>query len=70
MAIQIWVFTLFGEVPRNRLIRKCCLIHFEEEFYLPPFVMKLSDGESAHDEVIGQEDEPPIDVFRIIRNPT
>jgi len=28
-AIQIWVFTAFSEVPKNRLMRRCCLIHLK-----------------------------------------
>jgi hypothetical protein len=26
-AIQIWVLIALEELPRNRVIRKCCLIH-------------------------------------------
>ena len=29
MAIQIWVLTALAEVPMNRLIRRCCLIHLK-----------------------------------------
>ena len=28
-AIQIWVFTAFSEVPKKRLMRRCCLIHLK-----------------------------------------
>src|SRR5882672_1481349 len=30
MAIQICVFTAFSEVPKNALIRRCCLIHLKK----------------------------------------
>ena len=29
MAIQIFVFTAFSLVPKNTLMRKCCLIHLK-----------------------------------------
>src|SRR5450759_4300736 len=29
MAIQICVFTAFGVVPKNALMRRCCLIHLK-----------------------------------------
>lgn len=29
MAIQICVFTAFSLVPKNTLMRKCCLIHLK-----------------------------------------
>ena len=28
-AIQIWVLTAFSDVPKNRLIRKCCVTHLK-----------------------------------------
>ena len=28
-AIQIWLLTAFSEVPKNDLIRRCCLIHLK-----------------------------------------
>ena len=29
-AIHTWVLTAFSEVPKKRLIRKCCLIHLKK----------------------------------------
>lgn len=28
-AVQIWAFTAFSEVPKNFLMRRCCLIHLK-----------------------------------------
>ena len=38
-------------------MRRCCLIPFEEQFDLPAATIQLSDGQSRHGEVVGQEDE-------------
>ena len=29
-AIHTWLFTAFSDVPKNRLIRRCCLIHLKK----------------------------------------
>jgi len=45
------------DVPKNDLIRRCCLIHFEKEFDLPVTSIEIDHGESGKVEVIGQEGE-------------
>ena len=32
MAIQICVFTAFSLVPKNFVMRRCCLIHLKNNF--------------------------------------
>jgi len=46
------------DVLKNDLIRRCCFIHFEKEFYLPATTMKIGHGEGGEVEVIGQVGEP------------
>ena len=57
MAIQIWVFTAFSEVPKNALIRRCCLIHLKNSSNLPAAFVELRDGQGWEDEIVGEEYE-------------
>jgi hypothetical protein len=57
MAIQICVFTAFSEVPKNALMRRCCLIHLKKS-YLPTATIQVGDAQSRQGELVGQEYEP------------
>src|SRR6516165_9035417 len=58
MAIQIWVFTAFSEVPKNALMRRCCLIHLKNNSTCQRRFVKFGDGEGVGGEIVGEEHQP------------
>ena len=49
-AIQIRLLTLLGEVPKKRLIRRCCLIHLKNSSICPAMVVKGRNGQRSDGE--------------------
>jgi hypothetical protein len=58
MAIPICVFTAFSEVPKNALIRRCCLIHLKKSSTCQRQRYQIGDAQSGQSELVGQEYEP------------
>ncbi len=55
-AISICVLTAFSVVPKNALIRRCCLIHLKNNSSASETV-ELGDGEGGQREVVGEKDQ-------------
>lgn len=55
MTIQSWVWTALAEVPKKRLILRCCLIHLKKNSICQRAV-ELGDREGRQREVVGEHD--------------
>ena len=55
MAIQIWVMTVFLEVPGKLLIFKFCLIQLKKQFDLPTRLVDLGNSTGIELEAVGQK---------------
>ena len=55
-ANQICVFTAFSLVPKNRLMRRCCLIHLKNSSTCQRLLYRARSSRPA-ERVVGQEDQ-------------